>query len=66
MGSVSNNSPPGAERSRRARPRLDRRQALIDAAIELLAEGNSADISAAAISRRRAAWSTMRGMVFRD
>lgn len=52
VGSVSTNPPPGAERSHRARPRKDRRQALIDAAIELLAEGNSADISAAAISRR--------------
>ncbi|OZE83948.1 TetR/AcrR family transcriptional regulator [Rhodococcus sp. 14-2483-1-1] len=49
---MSTNPPPGAERSHRARPRKDRRQALIDAAIELLAEGNSADISAAAISRR--------------
>nr|WP_314145130.1 TetR/AcrR family transcriptional regulator [uncultured Rhodococcus sp.] len=49
---MSTNASPGAERSRRARPRMDRRQALIDAAIELLAEGNSADISAAAISRR--------------
>ncbi|WP_415976202.1 TetR/AcrR family transcriptional regulator [Rhodococcus sp. 077-4] len=46
------NASPGSERSRRARPRIDRRQALIDAAIELLAEGNSVDISAAAISRR--------------
>ncbi|MCJ0892134.1 TetR/AcrR family transcriptional regulator [Rhodococcus sp. ARC_M5] len=41
-----------AEQSRRARPRRDRRQALIDAAIELISEGASADISAAAISRR--------------
>lgn len=37
---------------RRARPRRDRRQALIDAAIEMISEGASADISAAAISRR--------------
>lgn len=41
-----------AEQSRRARPRRDRRQALIDAAIELISQGASADISAAAISRR--------------
>ncbi|WP_377450774.1 TetR/AcrR family transcriptional regulator [Rhodococcoides fascians] len=41
-----------AEQSRRARPRRDRRQALIDAAIEMISEGASADISAAAISRR--------------
>ena len=37
---------------RRARPRRDRRQALIDAAIEMISEGAGADISAAAISRR--------------
>ncbi|MBM7413459.1 MULTISPECIES: TetR/AcrR family transcriptional regulator [Nocardiaceae] len=34
------------------RPRRDRRQALIDAAIALMSEGGDADISAAAISRR--------------
>lgn len=49
---MSTNASHGAERSRRARPRRDRRQALIDAAIELLSEGNSADISAGAITRR--------------
>ncbi|MGU3437785.1 TetR family transcriptional regulator [Actinomycetes bacterium M1A6_2h] len=36
----------------RTAPRRDRRQALIDATIELIAEGADADISAAAISRR--------------
>ncbi|MFD3747366.1 TetR/AcrR family transcriptional regulator [Nocardia sp. NPDC058633] len=43
----------GADQARRvSRPRRDRRQALIDAAIELIGEGGDADISAAAISRR--------------
>ncbi|MBY6538046.1 TetR family transcriptional regulator [Rhodococcus sp. BP-349] len=44
---MSANSPDGARR-----PRRDRRQALIDAAIALMSEGGDADISAAAISRR--------------
>ncbi|OLT35014.1 hypothetical protein BJF84_15820 [Rhodococcus sp. CUA-806] len=44
--------PHDRERSSRTRPRRDRRQALIDAAIELIAEGASADTSAAAISRK--------------
>ena len=51
MALVSPNASSGSEQSRRARPRRDRRQALIDAAIELMSEGSS-DISAAAISRR--------------
>jgi AcrR family transcriptional regulator len=42
----------GSGRSRRARPRRDRRRALIDAAVELLAESDGAEITAAAISRR--------------
>jgi AcrR family transcriptional regulator len=49
---VPSNDVDDAEQSRRARPRRDRRQALIDAAIEMISEGASADISAAAISRR--------------
>ncbi|WP_328810335.1 TetR/AcrR family transcriptional regulator [Rhodococcus sp. NBC_00294] len=44
---MSANPPDGARR-----PRRDRRQALIDAAIALMSEGGDADISAAAISRR--------------
>lgn len=44
--------PHDREQSSHTRPRRDRRQALIDAAIELIAEGASADTSAAAISRK--------------
>ncbi|GGF96413.1 hypothetical protein GCM10007304_07950 [Rhodococcoides trifolii] len=50
---MATNKPAGSPSTRRASaPRRDRRQALIDAAIELIAEGADADISAAAISRR--------------
>ncbi|GEM_PF-710923 len=56
---VSGPSRPPGIRSRRASrprrdasPRRDRRQALIDAAIEMFTEDGSADISAAAVARR--------------